>query len=793
MNGLRRAARTLRQSPGFTLTAVLVLAIGIGMSTAIFSVVDGAVLHSLGFPHPERLVHVSEHLGSFGEISTAYANFLDWSHQARSFSAAFEWRPDSITISDGRSAERLSALRATAGFFDTLDIRPSLGRPFGPEDDGKGAPGRVVITDALWNTRFGRDRAIVGRSITLEGEPFTVIGVMPASFRFPLVKVELIIPYGRTAGTNRGDHSGEAFARLKPGVPIEQANVELATIGQAIAAAYPASNSGWGLSAAPLQAYVTKDSRPVMLTLLAAVGLVLLLACVNLAGLTLVRAAGRRGEFAVRIALGARLSSIIRESLCEALLIAAAGAALGMLAASWSIGPLLSLVPESAGIPPISIDWRVLLCAASITTLVTILVAIVPATASLRTDPNEALREGGRASVSAMHGVRIRNALVVSEVALAAALAIPAGLVIKSFNQLMKVDPGFDARRALTLTVEVAGPAYVTDTQRTAFWRDVLDRASSQPSIASVGMVSFLPMSDNDTENGYWVVGRPKPKSSGDIPYADLFVIGGDYFGTMGIALLRGRAFGPLDTADSAPVAIVDEEFVRKNFPHDDPLRYRINYNDKECQIVGVVRHVKDFGLNGTSREQFYFPLEQVPFPFMTLTVRPAADAATAIRALRDTVRGIDPGVPIFQVRPMASWVEDSTWRSRLSVVLFAVFSGVALVLASIGIYGVMAYSVAQQTQEIGVRMALGATRLLVMRLVLKRALLLTVSGIAIGIAAALALTGLLGALLFHVRPADPAVMGAAAGLLILAAALAGAIPALRAANTDPLRAIRHG
>jgi len=792
MNGLRHAARSLRQSPGFTLTALLVLAIGIGMSTAVFSVVDAALLHPLAFPHPERLVHVSERLDTFGDVSTAYANFLDWSKQARTLTAAFAWRPDSIAMSDGRTAERVSALRATAGFFDTVGIRPSLGRPFRAEDDHPGAPGRAVITDALWGTRFGRDPGILGRSITLEGEPFTVVGVMPASFRFPLVKVELIVPYGRTAGMNRGDHGGDAFARLKPGVPIERANAELATIAKALSAAWPDSNSGWGLSATSLEAFVGKDSRSVMLTVLAAVGLVLVLACVNLAGLMLVRAIGRRGEFALRIALGARLSSILRVNLSEALLIAPAGAALGVLAAAWSIGPLMSLVPEAAAIPPVSIDWRVMLCAGTITALATILFAIVPAIASLRTDPNEALKEGGRANLNSMHGMRMRSGLVVAEIALAVALALAAGLVIKSFNRLIQVDPGFDARRALTLNAEVSGPAYAKGPARSAFWRHVLERASTQPSLASIGMVSFLPMTDNDTENGYWVVGRPQPKSSAEIPYADLFVIGGDYFGTMGIALLRGRAFGPTDTVTSPPVAIVDEEFVRKNFPHDDPLKHRIVYNDKQPQIVGVVRHVKDFGLNGTSREQFYFPVEQVPFPFMTITVRPAADTASAIRAVRETVRSVDPGVPVFQIRPMSSWVEDSTWRPRLGVVLFAIFSGVALVLASLGVYGVMAYSVAQQTQEIGIRMALGATRVRVLRLVLRRALLLTVSGVAIGIAAALPLTGLLGALLFEVRPSDPAVLGAATALLILTGALAGVIPALRAANTDPLLAIRN-
>jgi putative ABC transport system permease protein len=694
-------------------------------------------------------------------------------------------------MSDGETAERVSALRATAGFSDTVEIRPSLGRAFLPEDDRSGAPGRAIITDALWNSRFARDPAVIGRAITVDGEPVTVVGVMPAGFRFPLAKVDLIVPYGRTAGIERDDHSGESFARMKAGVPIEQVQAELAAIGRDLAAAYPVSNSGWKLSATSLDAFVTKDSRAVMLTVLAAVGLVLLLTCVNVAGLMLVRAIGRRREFAVRMALGARLFSILRESLCEALLIAAAGAALGVLAASWSLGPLMSLVPETAAIPPVSINSRVLLGAIAATALATILFAIVPAMSSLRTDPNEALKEGGRAHSGGAHSGRMRNAFVVAEIALAAILALAAGLVIKSFNRLVQVNPGFHARDVLTMNAAVAGPAYLQGPAQTTFWRRVLEQASAEPAIASIGMVSFLPMTDTGAENSYWVAGRPKPRNASETTFADLFVIGGDYFRTMGITLLRGRAFGLNDASASPAVTIVDEEFASKNFPHDDPLKYRIVYDDKERQIVGVVRHVKDFGLNGASREQFYFPLEQVPFPFMTITVRPAASAPSAIQAVRKAVRVADPGVPAFQVRPMSSWVSDSTWRSRLGVVLFAVFSGVALALASIGIYGVMAYSVTQQTREIGIRLALGATRALVMRFVLLRALLLTIAGVGIGVAASFPLTGLLGALLFQVRPFDLTVMSAAVALMIFTGALAGAIPALRAANTDPLLAIR--
>src|SRR5580704_2196539 len=791
MNGLRLAARSLLRSPGFTIAALLVLGIGIGLNTAIFSVVDTMVLRPLPFPEPDRLIRVGERMGNFGEVSTAYPNFLDWSRESKSITASTTVNLRDETMTDGGQAQRVPVMIATAGFFDTVGVHPVLGRAFGPEDDKKNAPGRVVITNGFWKRRFASDPKIAGRQIVLQGEPFTIVGVMPSDFSFPLFKLDAIVPLGRTAGENRGNHSGEAMARLKPGVTAEQANAELAAIGHSLSVSYPATNANWDLFATSLQAYFTKDSRAVMLTLLAAVGLVLLLATVNIAGLMLVRAAGKRREISVRMALGAGSRAILRENLNEALLIAVAGGTLGILAASWTLGPLLSLIPESASVPSVSIDSRVLAFTIFITLLASIFFAVVPAWRSMQTDPNDALKEQGRGNTGGAKGSRLRSALVIAEISLAVELTLAAALVLKSFGRLMQVDPGFSAMRVVTMSASISGPAYEKDQDQITFWRKLQENAQRQPALSAIGMVSFLPMSENDTETGYYIEGRPKPKSAGDTSFADNFEIGGDYFGTMGIALVKGRTFSPSDTAESARVVIIDEDFARKNFPNDDPLRHRVLTDGKPWQIVGVVRHVKDFGLDGASREQFYFSNQQVARDFMTITARPRADTASAIQAVQNAIRDIDPGVPVFRVRPMAEWLHQSTWRTRLSMVLLSVFAGMSLLLASVGVYGIMAYSMTQRKQEIGIRIALGATRGGIMRLALRQAVLLSVTGIALGILLALPLTRLLGSLLFQVSPSDGQALTAVAAALIVAGLAAAAIPAARAANTDPLQAMR--
>lgn len=793
MRGLRLAARSLRQSPGFTFTALLVLAIGIGLNTAIFSVVDTVIFRPLPFPHPERIVIVNEHLQSFGDVGTAYPNFLDWSRESKSVVAAANVNNYELTISDGRRAERVSAILASAGFFDAIGVRPALGRAFRSDEDVKNAPGRIVLTDAIWKRQFARDPNIIGRVLRVQGEPATVVGVMPANFRFPFVKCEVIVPIGPLVSENsRSNHQGLAVARIKPGVTVSQADAELAAIGKSLSARYPESNTGWSLSAAPLQKFFTQDSRPLMITLLAAVGLVLVLACVNLAGLLLVRAAGRRREIAVRIAMGAGPAVVLRDSLWEALVLSFAGGALGVLVAAWSMSPLLSLVPDSANLPAVSLDFRVLLFAAVISSLAALLFTLAPALKSVRTDPNEALKESGRANTVALQGSRLRSALVVAEIGLALVLSLAAGLVVKSFGRLMNVDPGFDPNRAITMSLAVNQNASHDNAAQIAFWRRFLQSASQNPAIGGVGLVSFLPMTENDTESGYRLEGQPEPKNISQIPFADNFSIGGDYFGAMAIPVLKGRAFNASDDERAPKVLVIDEDFARKNYGRQNPLCKRVVYDKSLWQIVGVVRHVKDFGLNGVSREQFYFDYRQNPRPFMTVTVRPAADVRAAIRAVRETVRAIDPEIAVAQVRHMSDWLNDSTWRVRLGMVLLALFAAVALILAGIGVYGVMAYAVAQRTQEIGIRLALGATPGGVLRLVLRQASWLSLLGIGLGVLATLPFGRLLSGLLFQVSPSDAGVLAAATGVLLLMGLAAAALPAWRAASTDPLEAIRY-
>jgi putative ABC transport system permease protein len=793
MHELRFAARRLRQSPGFAFTALLVLAVGIGLNTAIFSVVDALVLRPLPFGQPARIVHVNEYLKSFGRVSCSYPNYLDWRRDAKSFASTSDVIPRGYTLIEGGQAEFIPVLMVSYGFFDTIGIQPALGRGFTPQEDQPNAPHRVVLTDALWRRRFEADPNIVGRSINLEGGAYTVTGILPPGFSFPFIKGEAMVPVGTDPHLyeQRGSHTGESIARLKPGVTVEQASAEIATIGKRLAAAHPDHNSGFSMDAESLQNYFVKDSRPMMLTLLGAVLLVLLLACVNLAGLMLVRAAGRAREMAVRTALGAGAGAMLRDSMTEAVIIAIFGGALGIFAGSWGLNGLLSLLPSETPLPAIALDWRVLLFAVAVTAISTVLFGAAPAIRALRSDPNDALKDGGRANTTGLRGQKLRSALVVAEIALGLLLAFGAGLFMKSFTRLLRVDPGFEPSRALTMNVTLALPRY-NDAQAVVFWNRFLDAAKKDSSLSDVGLVSFLPMSENDTEDDYLIEGRPDPPR-GQTPFADDFSVAGDYFKAMGIVLLKGRLFSSADTDKSTPSVIIDEQFARKNFPNDDPLQHRVIYGKKHWQIVGVVRHVKAFGLDGAQfREQFYFPVQQDPRNVMTVTVTPSRSDAEAIAAVRNAVRNLDAGVPVFTIRPMRDFFRDSTWRQRLATWLLGSFAGVALLLAGIGIYGVMAYSVAQRTQEIGIRMALGATPIGVLRLVLKQAVILSLIGIGLGVAIGLPVMGLLRSILFQVSPSDGAVVSLAALMLAVVGLAAGAFPALRAAQTDPLEAIRY-
>ena len=799
MNELRFAVRRLRQSPGFTFTALVVLAIAIGLNTAIFSVVDALVLHPLNLPQADRIVHVGENMKGFGEVGTSYPNFLDWRREAKSLASSSAINSIDLTLLDHGTAERVPAMKVSYGFFDVVGVRPALGRGFRPDEDQQGAGGRVVISDALWHRRFGHDGSLIRRSITLDGQAFTVVGILPPSFTLPLIQFDAIIPFGPAGGNARGSHAGLAIARLAPGVTVRQAEAELRAIGKRLSEKYPDKNAGWGLEVTPLREFVSRDYGAVMLTLLAAVVLVLLIACVNLAGLMLVRAAGRRRELAVRTALGARPFAILRETVLESVLLSVAGSALGILLGSWSVAGLLSFLPAGTPAPVVSLNFRVVLFAAAITFIASMLFGLIPALRTLNSDPNEALKEGGRANTGSLQGNRLRGALVIAEISLALVLALGAGLVMKSFEGLRHVNPGFDPQRALTMEVSLVGPAYEPvgpaheESASIDFWDRFLKTAAQQAAIRAVGIVSFLPMTDHDTQQGYYIEGRPAPKSVSNYSFADAFIIGGDYLKAVGIGLVSGRSFAETDNAKSPLVAMVDEDFVKKNFPSDDPLKHRVMQEGQAFQIVGVVHHVEAYGLKGDERrEQLYLPYRQSPKRFITIVVNPAGDKTSAITAVTRAANAIDSTIPVYTIRSMSDYVSESTWRDRLSTMLLGLFASVALILAAIGIYGVMAYSVAQRTQEIGIRLALGATPQGILRLVMRQACILSALGIGIGAVIALPAASLLQTILYHVSPRDTEVFSFVAILLACIGVIAGAIPAMRASRTDPLTAIRY-
>jgi len=797
---IRYGARMLLKSPGFTVVAVIALALGIGANAAIFSVINGVLLRPLPFKQPERLMMIREtKLPQFPEFSVAPGNFLDWKKQNTVFERLVAFRGSSFNLGGTGDPERLSALSVTDGFFAMLGAQPQLGRDFLLEEDQPGHSNVVILSQGLWQRRFGGDQKVLNQPITLDGQSYTVIGVMPASFKFAGPEIALWTPMAFTAqqAQQHGGHYVSAVGQLKPGVTEEQARAEMVAIAARLAAQYPEANTGWSVKIMPLLEFSVRSIKPALLVLLAAVAFVLLIACANVANLLLARAAGRQKEIATRTALGAGRWRIVRQLLTESLLLSVIGGALGLLLAKWGMAALLKMAPE--GLPRmsnVSLDARALVFTFAITLLTGVIFGVVPALQASKPNLNEILKDAGRGSSEGGRRQLIRSILVVLEVASALVLLVGAGLMIKSFGLLQKVDPGFNPNNALSVEVELPRKKYEEDNLRVAFFKQLIDRVAALPGVQAAGASNVIPMSNNDLVLAFDIDGRP-PLPPGASQSTNFSSVSADYFKAMGIPLVRGRLITANDVAGSPHVAVINETMAKNLFPDEDPIGKRLKFGRRQqnpdwYQIVGIVGDVKQYSLDQPTTMQTYEPYTQQTFPYMTLVVRTAGDPTNLSAAIRSEVLNLDKEQPVSSIKTLAQYFAASLAQQQFSMVLLGVFAGVALVLAAVGIYGVLSYAVTQRTHEIGIRMALGAGRRDVLRLVVGKGMLLTLIGVVGGVLAAFALTRLMAGLLFGVKATDAATFASVAGVLLGVALLACVIPARRATKVDPLVALRY-
>jgi putative ABC transport system permease protein len=806
LQDLRYGGRRLLKSPGFTVVAVVALALGIGANSAIFSVVNAVLLQPLPYREPDRLVILWEtnpqllddYLKTHNEA--APANFYDWLAQSRSFEnlAAFRWR--TFILTGGDTPEQVRGNAVTPNMFATLGVGPVLGRDFLPEEGQPGKDKEAILSYGLWQRRFGADPHVVNRQISVNGEPYTVVGVMPREFEFPRAESELWTPFAPADDlkTNRTSHFLYTRARLKPGVRLEQAQAEMDTIAARLRQQYPDADDQRGVRVASLPAESVAQIRPALLILLAAVGFVLLIACANVANLMLARAAARQKEIAIRTALGAGRWRIVRQLLTESVLLSVLGGAAGLLLARWGVDLLLTSMPRqfALGIPGwsrIGLDYRVLGFTLAVSLLTGVLFGLFPALQASKSDLNETLKEGGRSSVASGR-VRFRNALIVAEVTLSLVLLVGAGLMMRSIVRLMDVSPGFDPQNLITLELSLPQTQYAKKEQVANFYSELTRRVRELPGVESAATIDMMPMGGSGGTTAFMVEGRPAPPP-GQYPEANARTASPGYFKTMRIPVLKGREFDEHDTPDSPLVVIINETFARKYWPGENPVGKRLldpGNRFPPVQIVGVVGDIKHWGLDDKAEEYLYTSSTQTPESSMFVVVRTAADPAGVTASVRNEVRALGRELPVYNIEPMSQRIVESTASRRLVMFLLSVFAGVALVLASVGIYGVMAYTVAQRTHEIGIRMALGAARGDILRLVVRQGMLLALAGVALGLMLSFAVTRFLSGLLFGVGANDPLTLVGVSLVLTLVALLACLIPARRAMKVDPLVALRY-
>ena len=805
---VRYGLRNLGRNPSFVLVTILTLALGIGANTTIFSVIDNTLLKPLPFPGANRLVLVWETFGKGPDNRNIVSapNFWDFKRQSRSFEsmAIFDSAGRGYNLSptsDSKEAEQVSGLRVSAGFFSVLGAAPFLGRTFLPEEETLGKDHEVVLSYGLWKSRYNGDPSLVGQTIRVDGADFTVVGVMPREFEWQFWSGprRLWVPVGYTkTDFGRDENSFISIARLRPGVSVARAAAEMEAVGKSVQAQYPKDDADMGATVTPLADFGMEGLRTTMLTLLAAVAFVLLIACVNVANLLLARGAGRQKEFAIRLALGAPASRIARQLLTENGMLALAGGAAGLLVAA--IGTRLLFYAFKLGdlylplrrVDSIPVDGRVLAFALLVSCLTGLLFGVGPALTALRTNLSDPLKEGGRTPGTGGHN-RLRQVLVASEVALALIVLSGAGLMIKSMTRLLGVDPGLNPKNVVAMGMSVPQEEiYVGPPGLPRFCQDLDEHVGAIPGVLSVAAIAHLPFQGN-AGRGFQIEGRP-PADPGKMPGANYTVACPNYFRTMGIPILKGREFTRQDTVSAPGVIVINETMAREYWPKEDPVGRAIRLGGSDgprLTVVGMVGDVHFQGLDAPARRQFFRPYTQAGWPVMTVVVRSIATPAAYVTPIKKALASVLPDLPVSGVETMEEVVHNSTGSRRFPMLLLSVFSVLALVLAAVGIVGVVGHSVAQRTHEIGIRMALGAETIDVLRLMVNSSMVWVLVGLAVGVAGSAGLTRLLTGMLYDVRPLDPVVLGGVALLLAAVALLASYFPARRAARIDPIAALR--
>jgi predicted permease len=808
---IRFGVRTLHKSPGFTLIAVLTLALGIGATTALFSVVNGVLLNPLPYKHPNRLVAIYSKTKDFRRFAISYPNFLDWVRDNHSFSALAAFLPEYFDLTGRGEPEQVQGERVSASFFPLLGVQPILGRQFTAKEDRLDGRPVVLLSGGFWKRKFGSARDVVGKTLTLNDTVYTIVGVMPANFSYGpsanfQANCDVFVPIGQWNNPIFRERQAamgmDAVGRLKPGVTLVQARADMSLVAAHLAEQFPNADKDSGVTVIPLKQDFVGNVQPLLLILLAAVGFVLLIVCANVANLLLARSTGRAREFAIRAALGASQGRVIRQLLTESLLLSVAGGALGLLMAAWGTQAALSVLPEALPrASSVHLDGHVLFFALGVSILSGILFGLAPALRTRHVDLRETLKEGGRGGSGARHATQ--RIFVAVEMALAVVLLVGAGLMTRSLANLWSVNPGFDPHHVLFFSISSPRPLGGTpDDVRTAM-RQIRRQLEAVPGVQAASLVAGSQPMWNDSELPFWVAGQPKPATQSQMSQALFYAVQPDYRKAMKIPLIRGRFLTAQDNEHSAPVIIIDQEFARLFFGHRNPIGQRIHLAifDITPEIVGVVGHVKQWGLasaESSVQAQFYMPISQVPARFLPLlrttpvVARTRAAPASEVAAIRRQLAQVNPDLVMFGAQPMESIISASLAARRFAMILLSVFAGIALLLSCIGIYGVISYLTSQRSHEVSIRIALGAQQRDVLAMVLGQGAKMALAGVGIGLAAALGLTWLMSHMLFGVSAHDPLTFLGVSVLLVLVALAACYVPARRASRVDPAMALRN-